>query len=158
MLADAAVGGMSAELYGAGDLEHALRERARALSGVVVNGPIEADQVRTRLESCRILVIPSRIESVPLILGDAIQSQCRVVVSDVGDMAEIVRRLRIGTVASADDPVSLADAILSLVALPIEPDWTGAAGFLSPDRPADYFLRHLAQPANRTGKNGCPPR
>lgn len=142
--------GISAEFYGAGGLENALREQAGRLKKVAVNNPIDGSRVRSRLQSCRVLVIPSRVESVPLILGDAIQARCLVVVSDVGDMADIVRRFGIGRVAEANDPVSLAKAIQSVIESRNEPDWSGAEAFLGPERPADYFLEHLSPPTGPT--------
>lgn len=134
---------LNVEFYGAGPLSTVLESGARDLPEVTINDPIEAEALRARLESCRVLVIPSRLESIPLILGDAIQARCRVVVTDVGDMAQIVQRFGIGEVAKPGDPVSLGEAIAAALASDTEPDWEGAGAFVSPDRAALYFLEHF---------------
>ena len=48
------------------------------------------------------LIIPSRIESIPVVLSDAAQADCPVVVCDVGDMGKIVKRFGNGVVVQPE--------------------------------------------------------
>ena len=50
------------------------------------------------LRRARGLIIPSRIESVPLILSDGLQMELPIMVTDVGDMGVLVRRYAAGLV------------------------------------------------------------
>ena len=45
-----------------------------------------------------VLILPSRIESIPVILSDALQLDCNLIVTDVGDMGPLVRSYRAGMV------------------------------------------------------------
>jgi glycosyltransferase involved in cell wall biosynthesis len=90
-------------LFGGGPGEERLRslvDRHGLGSVVRVSGFADRRTYAAYLEHCHALVIPSRIESVPLSLSDAAQAGCPLVVTDVGDMGEIVRRHRCGLVAA----------------------------------------------------------
>lgn len=54
------------------------------------------------LHSCDALIIPSRIESIPIILSDAAQAGIPVIATDVGDMGEIVKEYGCGMVVKPD--------------------------------------------------------
>jgi glycosyltransferase involved in cell wall biosynthesis len=95
-------------VHGFGPLERALRARVHelGLEGMVeIGGPTAASEVAGILRRARGLIIPSRIESVPLVLSDALQTGVPVLVTDVGDMGVLVSRYRAGQVcrANADD-------------------------------------------------------
>ncbi len=74
-----------------------------------------ADRLRTAsmLEHCHALVVPSRIESIPLILSDAARAGCPAVVTDVGDMGLLVRRHGNGIAVMAN-PESIRRGILRM--------------------------------------------
>ena len=63
------------------------------------------------MQHCHWLIIPSRMESIPLILVDAIQMRLPCIVTEVGDMGKIVRRFGLGRVIPAAEPAMLAEAI-----------------------------------------------
>ena len=64
------------------------------------------------------LVIPSRIESIPVVLSDALKSGRPVVVTAVGDMGELVNGPRAcGIVAEVPTAESIAAAIAKAVVL-----------------------------------------
>ena len=82
------------------------------LTGVIcLKGYIEQKEAAAYLKECDALVIPSRIESIPVILSDAMQLECPVLVSDVGDMGKIVRMYKAGIIFPSNSPVKLAKSL-----------------------------------------------
>lgn len=57
------------------------------------------------------VVIPSRKESIPVVLSEAVQARKRLIVSDVGDMGELVRRFRLGQVVRPESVSELSAAL-----------------------------------------------
>jgi glycosyltransferase involved in cell wall biosynthesis len=87
--------------HGFGPLEESVRARVRELhlEGMVeIHGPTAAGEVAEILRRARGLVIPSRIESVPLVLSDGLQMELPLLVTNVGDMGVLVTRYRAGIV------------------------------------------------------------
>jgi len=72
---------------------------------------IEQKEAAAYLRGCDALVIPSRIESIPVILSDAMQLECPVLVSDVGDLGKIVKMYKAGIIFPSNSPDKLAKAI-----------------------------------------------
>ena len=77
----------------------------------MIRGPIDAVGLANALAGAKVLAIPSRIESVPLILGDAIQAGCPVVATDCGDMGSVVVRYGLGVVVPPEDPGAMLAGI-----------------------------------------------
>jgi glycosyltransferase involved in cell wall biosynthesis len=63
------------------------------------------------------LIIPSRIESIPLVLSDGLQMSLPLLVTDVGDMGTLVSRYSAGIVCRPEVE-DLAAALLRLVSEP----------------------------------------
>ena len=100
--------------FGGGPLESRLRKMIKTydLTGVIcLKGYIEQKEAAAYLKECDALVIPSRIESIPVILSDAMQLECPVLVSDVGDMGKIVRMYKAGIIFPSNSPVKLAKSL-----------------------------------------------
>lgn len=136
-------------MHGLGDMEQKLRDRVRRKGidqEVSVLPPIDAQELADRLASARFLIIPSRIESVPLVLGDAVQSRTPVIVSDVGDMGELVKRFELGITVPPEDPVRLADAIAKMMASETRPRWSEADASFSVNSLADQLLAPIIEP------------
>jgi glycosyltransferase involved in cell wall biosynthesis len=118
ILIDALVGlpsellaGIQVHLFGDGpqraDLE-AMVATAGLGSTVTFEGFADESTAAAALCSADLAVVPSRLESIPLVLSDI----CRaapdmVVVTDAGDMGDLVRRFDAGRVARAGDVASL---------------------------------------------------
>lgn len=101
-------------LFGGGHLEKRLRRMidGENLSNVItMNGYIDQKDAVAYLKACDGLIIPSRVESIPVVLSDALQTGCPVLVSDVGDMGKLVRKYRAGIAFPPNSPTKLADAI-----------------------------------------------
>jgi glycosyltransferase involved in cell wall biosynthesis len=100
--------------FGTGDMQAPLQARVQATAmqhHVTINGPISAAVLSAYLEAVNYLVIPSRIDSIPVILSDALQKRCPVIVTDVGDMGRVVSEHRAGYVVAPEDPLALAQVI-----------------------------------------------
>jgi len=104
-------------MYGTGPLEAFLYEKIQELKlsdVVTIHGVIgDADLVQGICLS-KAVIIPSRQESIPVILSDALQLGRPVIVSDVGDMGTLVRGHHAGIVVPPGDSHALAEAMLAL--------------------------------------------
>jgi len=102
--------------FGTGPLERDLRNRVLQYGleeDVTIEGPVNESMMAALLRKCHTLVIPSRVESIPVVLSDALQVGCRVMVSDVGDMGPLVRSYRAGIVVDELSPEAFEKAIRS---------------------------------------------
>ena len=104
------------KLFGGGPLEKEILKKVakKPLAGAVeVNGYVAVDKVCLELSDCSVLVIPSRMESIPLILSDAVQLGKDIIVTDVGDMGELVREYKAGIVVERENATELTDAMIN---------------------------------------------
>ncbi len=107
-------------LFGGGPLEESLKReiKKKNLTDVVsLNSYIDENSAAAYFRACDALIIPSRIESIPVVLSDALQSCCPLIVSDVGDMGDLMRRYKAGQAVQPESPEELKEAILRDVAL-----------------------------------------
>ena len=75
------------------------------------HGPIEAQEFSDYLQSVSFLVIPSRIESIPVVFSDALQIGTPVISMPVGDLGRLIKQYRCGLVATQTSPEALAASI-----------------------------------------------
>jgi glycosyltransferase involved in cell wall biosynthesis len=111
-------------MFGGGPLDQVVRERASRQDlrdHVTVVGFANEQTVVSYLDACDCLVIPSRMESIPVILSDAIQMGKPVIVSDVGDMGKLLRRHPAGLVVPPEDSRALAKAMQDIAAQNCDP-------------------------------------
>lgn len=73
-------------------------------------------QAMQTLESSAVLVVPSRMESIPWTIKEAYYLKVPVVATNVGGIPEIVEDKVTGILVSPNDPTALLDAINSLLA------------------------------------------
>lgn len=83
---------------------------------VSINDFASSDVAVSFLKSCNCLIIPSRRESQPVLLMDAIQTKIPVIVTRAGDMEDIVKRFDIGRVVDIEDETGLKDAMTNFIA------------------------------------------
>lgn len=101
-------------IWGVGNLESRLAAKILeyGIAGnVYLKGYAPPAVAASYLRVCDCLVIPSRIESIPVVLSDAMQVGTPVIVSDVGDMGSLVREYDVGKVVKPEDPVALKEAM-----------------------------------------------
>jgi glycosyltransferase involved in cell wall biosynthesis len=101
-------------LFGLGDMEEELKEYclAKNLADTVnINGPINARDLANRLKQAEFLLIPSRIESIPVIFSDALQSGTPVIAMPVGDLPRFINEFGCGILANDISAQAFANAI-----------------------------------------------
>jgi len=103
-------------VLGGGSLEPELRQRVeehQLQDTVLLHGSVPTDELIGYLLACHAVVIPSRSESIPLVFGEAVQAGKPLIVTDVGDMGDLVREYGGGRVVPPENPEALAEAMLS---------------------------------------------
>jgi glycosyltransferase involved in cell wall biosynthesis len=137
--------GFRLRAHGFGPLEELIRARVRELgldSLVEICGPTSASEVSTVLRRARGLIIPSRIESIPLILSDGLQMELPVMVTDVGDMGMLVRRYSAGQVCrpEIDD---MAETLIRFASSPQPPGSHRLRELLDIRVSAEHFVSEI---------------
>ena len=105
-------------LFGGGSLESVIRDKInnyRLDTYVHINSYCSPTEAVAYLKSCDYLVIPSRVECIPVIYSDALKTQTPLLVTDVGDMGHLTRKFGVGKVVPANDPIALKDGMKELV-------------------------------------------
>jgi glycosyltransferase involved in cell wall biosynthesis len=105
----------SVRICGGGPLEDAVHGTAARLASfgrpVSVGGYLDPDGARSLLAWADYALVPSRIESIPVVFSDALQMRCPVIAMPVGDLPALIGKNRCGVCARSVDPVSFADAL-----------------------------------------------
>jgi glycosyltransferase involved in cell wall biosynthesis len=106
-------------IYGGGPLQEEITAAAIRLQQqgrpVRIGGYLDLAAARQLLAWCHYLVIPSRIESVPVIFSDAMQARRAVIATPVGDLPRLLHDYGCGVMAAAVDSASIAAAIATAV-------------------------------------------
>lgn len=110
-----------------------------------------SEQVETHLAGFDVFVLPSRMESLPLSVLEAMLARLPVVATDVGGVSEAVVDGQTGTLVPAHHPAALARAIQPLLADPKAARLMGEAGraraleYFTSERMASSFERLYAE-------------
>ncbi len=72
------------------------------------------DDIYALLEDCDIFVLPSRLEATPYVIIEAMAFSRPVVASNVFGIPELVQEGKTGLLVEPDDPVQLAEALVSI--------------------------------------------
>jgi len=94
-----------------------LIEDHHAKDFIFLRGKADSQTVSDFLSIAHCCVIPSRNESIPIVLSDALQSKCPVIVSRVGDMGELSDKFRIGLAVMPEDVPDLSAAITTMAGM-----------------------------------------
>jgi glycosyltransferase involved in cell wall biosynthesis len=106
-------------LFGGGSLESGLRQLTQGFEKFIrVNGYADQETVMRFMRYCHWLVIPSRIESVPLIFMDALQMRIPMIGTDVGDLGRLIQMNQVGWVVASPDPEALVQVLREAVLRP----------------------------------------
>jgi glycosyltransferase involved in cell wall biosynthesis len=136
-------------LFGAGSMEKSLHFLGRgAERNIQIHGVADTTTVRNYMSCCHWLIIPSRIESIPLIFGDALQMRIPVIGTEVGDLGNLIRSLNVGRVAAAADPETLAQLMMEVESQPRPREawgWEEARTLFDPDLIVQSCCRALEQ-------------
>lgn len=107
-------------------------------------GNLPNDELVNYLQRARALIIPSHVDSIPLVFGEALQTATPMVVTDAGDLGSLVHDNKLGFVARRKSPASLADAMVRIIVsdLDIHANAKHLIERLSPDNAAQTFLNN----------------
>lgn len=108
-------------LFGLGPMEGELRNmisERRLEKYIYLRGPIEAQEFSNYLDSVSFLIIPSRIESIPVVFSDALQLGTPVISMPVGDLENLIGKFGCGILAGDVSAEALAHAMKT--ALPLD--------------------------------------
>ena len=84
------------------ELVQSLIEKYDLSKIVHLTGFADAQTVAAYLRKADALIIPSRIESIPVVLSDALQMDCPLIATDVGDMGSLLREYAAGIVVKPE--------------------------------------------------------
>ena len=107
---------INVNFYGLGPLEVKIKQMVidyNLTSIIKIHGPINLNSLLKELKIHDYLVIPSRIESIPIIFSDAIQSGTPVITTPVGDLKKLIHKYKCGLCAETVTPESMAKSILN---------------------------------------------
>ena len=116
-------------IFGGGPLELKIKQMVRELnleSNTFVNGYLEGNKVFSYMSKSDFVIIPSRIESIPVVLSDSMQSKKPVVLTNVGDMGMLASQYKIGFIQKPN-----AKSISDGLRLAINCEQKQREGFLS---------------------------
>lgn len=109
-------------LAGGGPMAVQVRQRVRQLADrghpVRCEGYLDRPQACAFIAGVDYLLIPSRIESIPVIFSDAMQCSRPVVCTPVGDLPRIMREHRVGSIAGGANARSFAEAVTAALKIP----------------------------------------
>jgi glycosyltransferase involved in cell wall biosynthesis len=101
-------------MFGLGPMEGELRNLISEMQlgkYIYLHGAIQAQEFSNYLNSVSFLVIPSRIESIPVVFSDALQIGTPVIAMPVGDLKQIINKFKCGIAVESLSAEALASAI-----------------------------------------------
>jgi len=102
-------------IAGGGPMEGFVREKVGALQAkgrpLRLSGFLGREQATAALSEADYLLIPSRIESIPVVFSDAMKMELPVISMPVGDLPALVTRFGVGVLASRVDAEAFANAL-----------------------------------------------
>ncbi len=142
----------SIRICGGGPLASLVKRKAAALANagrpVVAGDYLDRDAAIGLFEWADCVLLPSRIESIPVVFSDAMAAGCPIIAMPVGDMKRLVERYRVGLVASSVSAGAFADLLTSanlVAAANCARNCAPAALDFSISGAAHQFLKHIAQ-------------
>lgn len=110
-------------IFGGGPLEETVHAGCEALQHagrpVVQGGYLDRADATNLLLWADYLLLPSRIESIPVIFSDALQCGCPLISTPIGDLPRLLREYKVGVLAAKTSAAAFSQAIRA--ALETEP-------------------------------------
>jgi glycosyltransferase involved in cell wall biosynthesis len=95
---------LEVRIYGGGPLAEWVETQAKKLQQigrpVIIGNYLDREKAAALYHWADYLLLPSRIESIPVVFSDAMQKQCPVIAMPVGDLPRLITRYKIGLVAT----------------------------------------------------------
>ena len=109
-------------INGGGPLVETVNAAVKELSGrgrpVVLGGYLDKQQAADLIAWADYLLLPSRVESIPVIFSDALQLLTPIIASPVGDLPRLQEKFQSGIIASGTSALAFADALRSALNKP----------------------------------------
>jgi glycosyltransferase involved in cell wall biosynthesis len=106
-------------IAGGGPLESLVKSKSKALQKagrpVEISGYLDTNSAMEFLMTADYLVIPSRVESIPVIFSDALQTSTPMVVTPIGDFPILFKDNPPGVITSNVTPHALLEAIKLII-------------------------------------------
>ena len=117
-------------MFGEGSMKNELVDLTQGYEKRIhVGGILKPGDLRSYMKACTWLIIPSRIESIPLIFVDALQMRLPVIATDVGNLGEMVKKFDVGLVIKRPNAIEISKAIHSAISMKLalkNPKWEEA--------------------------------
>jgi glycosyltransferase involved in cell wall biosynthesis len=81
---------------------------------IILSGILTEQDLPSRMNDAKFVVIPSRIESIPLVLGQAANYAKSILLTDVGDMGHLARKYGIKNLCQPN-VLSLEEELLNAI-------------------------------------------
>ncbi len=103
------------QICGGGPLEVMVKTSCAKLKAagrpVTTHGYLDKNQAAELFSWADYLVLPSRLESIPVVFSDAMQAGCPLIASPVGDLPRLLTEYSVGTLAAEVSATAIAAAI-----------------------------------------------
>ncbi len=103
------------KIHGGGPLSEMVHDQTAALQAdgrpIEAGGYLDRQQAAQLLQWADYLLLPSRIESIPVIYSDAMQAQCPLVSTPIGDLPRLMSSFDVGILSRSANAGSFAKAI-----------------------------------------------
>jgi len=149
-------------IFGGGPLENHVKETCRSLEHagcpVKFGGFIGKEDAAELLAWADYLIIPSRIESIPVIFSDALQAGCPMVTTPVGDLPALMDQYKVGLMADEVSTGSLLETVqraLRQNPADYSPALKSARHAFSVSASVDTFMRHITQANHKTDQQAA---
>jgi glycosyltransferase involved in cell wall biosynthesis len=107
--------------FGGGDLEQEMRdaiEKNDLANTITLGGFIGESMLTEMLFATDVIVIPSRIDTISLMVSAALQMEKVIIATDVGDMGHVLEKYNAGYVVPSESAKALAMAIQKDISTP----------------------------------------
>ena len=131
-------------IYGGGPLDNQVRLAVQQLCEcgrpVILGGYLGEKSAADLIHWCDFLLLPSRIESIPVIYSDAMRLDTPVIATPVGDLPRLFDEHRFGILATELDSLAYAEAIRSALS-----DNAGRFRLAIDEAKADFDLKIITR-------------
>lgn len=109
-------------IFGGGPLKKSVEKSVNALvqqrRPITMGGYLNTDEAVDLLLSADYLMIPSRIESIPVIFSDGMKCSCPVVAMPVGDLPQLIKEFQCGLCAKEVNALAFSVALEAIFSFP----------------------------------------
>ena len=100
--------------YGLGSMKKQLEEMTveARLTNVEIHGVVDKNDIYGVISSAHFVIVPSRIDSIPVILSDTLQCGTPLIGAAVGDLGDVIRKYGIGYTFTKENSVELCGRIV----------------------------------------------